>query len=66
VTSIDVHELAHRINNALSVIVSHAEMLATNLADDDPRREALNDIATAGYGAATDLRALVPQLVTPR
>ncbi|HRK19933.1 MAG TPA: hypothetical protein PK970_13325 [Hyphomicrobiaceae bacterium] len=65
-SSDEVHQLAHRINNALSVIVSQAEMLALNLADDDPRREALNDIATAGYGAATDLRALVPWLIGPR
>jgi signal transduction histidine kinase len=52
VTSDEAHELAHRINNALSIIVSRAERLALNLADDDPRREALNDIAAAGYGTA--------------
>lgn len=64
--STDVHALAHRINNALSIIVSHAEMLAMNLAADDPRRQALADITAASYGAATDLRALVPQLATSR
>jgi PAS domain S-box-containing protein len=51
--------IAHDFNNSLMVIQGHAEMLAINLPDADPRRKKVDVIVQSAVGAAAITRRLL-------
>jgi two-component system, cell cycle sensor histidine kinase and response regulator CckA len=61
--------IAHDFNNLLSVILSYSDMLAQDLAPDDPKREDIEQIRDAGKRAADLTRQLLTisrqHVVTP-
>jgi len=61
--------IAHDFNNMLQVILSHAELLLGELGSDEPKRESVEEIQTAGRRAADLTRQLLAfsrqQVVAP-
>ena len=51
--------VAHDFNNLLAVILSYANLVASNLEDDDPLRQDVQEIVTAGKRAAALTRQLL-------
>jgi len=51
--------IAHDFNNLMSVVLTHSELLASELPPDDPAREQLLEIQTAGERATSLTRQLL-------
>jgi two-component system cell cycle sensor histidine kinase/response regulator CckA len=51
--------VAHDFNNMLTVVLSYADLLLADLADDDPMRADLGEIKKAGIGASNLTRQLL-------
>src|SRR5207245_977350 len=62
--------IAHDFNNVLAVITGYGELLLEGLPDDDPTREMIEQMATAGRRAADLTRQLLvfsrKEIVEPR
>ena len=57
----DVRALFHRLNNQLGIILAHAELLETHLADEPHRSRATQVVASAveAMSTAREIRMLV-------
>lgn len=55
-------ETIHAFKNQLAIIIGFAEVLLDDLADDDPRRNDIEEIRRAGYAALALVRKMANDL----